>query len=81
MKIPFTCPACKSDEIEGESISVFTYPYDSNKYQYAEQECSCMACDTEWTDIYKLETVKITGVPEEYEYLLDNTGQEGEEDV
>lgn len=59
---PFHCPACGSDQIEGDIPEVYTFDSDNN--QYAKQNCSCLECETEWTDTYHLKDIQITKVPE-----------------
>jgi hypothetical protein len=55
-RVPFCCPVCKSSFTEGKSIEAI----EINKIQFAEQECSCTECSTEWIDRYRLITTEIT---------------------
>ena len=41
-----SCPACKSEEIEGDSFEV--------TYGYAYQPMYCIDCSNSWTNTYKL---------------------------
>ncbi len=54
LKCSYRCPVCDSDDIEGGSVEI-----DAGG---ATQEVSCKECDTEWTDIYKLDDVMFTNI-------------------
>jgi Zn ribbon nucleic-acid-binding protein len=46
------CPYCGSEDIQGESVQI--------EEGAAVQEVSCIDCDSQWYDIYKL--VNVEGV-------------------
>ena len=43
---PNLCPFCKSDEIEGEGVSI--------EDKEAFQDITCLSCGSQWMDRYKL---------------------------
>lgn len=47
-----TCPVCGGDEIEGGSFDVCG--------SEVSQECYCLRCEAEWTDVYTRERSDIT---------------------
>lgn len=49
-----SCPVCGSDDIQGDS-----YDFDS-KDAILRQEMSCLTCDSEWYDVYRLSGYELT---------------------
>lgn len=45
------CPFCQSHDIEGQSIDV--------EEGLATQEMHCNECEEDWTDVYKLSSVRV----------------------
>jgi len=54
-RVPFNCPICGSDEIEGKLSDVT----EENLEQVVFQECSCMFCESEWMDKYVLQSTTV----------------------
>ncbi|MGR5096113.1 hypothetical protein ACPV5O_20835 [Vibrio maritimus] len=48
---PNLCPCCRSDEIEGSSISI--------EGKTAIQVCRCIHCSAEWQDTYTLSDITL----------------------
>ena len=51
------CPYCKSDQVEGSSITV--------EGNHAYQEMSCADCDETWDDMYRLVSIQEHGKKQE----------------
>jgi hypothetical protein len=51
-----SCPVCKSNNIEGEPISVM-------QGGVAEQDCHCTTCGAAWCDIYTLTDIEMIEEP------------------
>jgi hypothetical protein len=56
------CPFCKSSQIEGDDVDINT--------GIASQEMGCLECEAIWWDIYKLNTIHVTKLPEKYDVAL-----------
>jgi hypothetical protein len=53
------CPVCRSTMVEGEEVTI------DNGHAY--QCCSCLGCEAQWQDTYKLHDVMLFAQPEEEE--------------
>lgn len=50
------CPFCGTRDIEGGSVTI--------EQNYAHQDVSCLACEAEWSDVYRLDGICVTRTPD-----------------